>query len=102
MIKTLLRSLLLSVSVPLISGCSVTPPARADLLYVKASGLGVFVRDGGLTFGFLKDERLYLPDGNDCRLILINNTPVELERMLVMLKEAGTPASHICTAQPPG
>ena len=84
-----------------LAGCAVAPPAGTELLYGKAQGIGLLVRPDGFTLGIFRDERLYLPWGIDCKFILINSNLDELKQLVALLKEAGTPPSHICSASQP-
>lgn len=72
----------------------------AQIITVKASGLGVFSGPDEWTVGWFSGLRVYSPTNSDrCRVVLMPQHPEELGRFLKVLEDSGVRASEICTVQ---
>lgn len=70
-------------------------------LLVVNSGLGIFSRPGEFTMGWLKEARVYLADaGNDCRIIVLPESPSQFQELLNILEKNGKSISQVCIVNP--
>ncbi|NGZ88427.1 hypothetical protein [Duganella aceris] len=65
-------------------------------LAISARGVGVFVGNDGLSFGWLDETRVYLPGADTCRMVVISEQVEEVKNLIKVLGAASIKPSEIC------
>ncbi|MGO1070078.1 hypothetical protein [Lysobacter sp. CA199] len=66
-------------------------------LAIHTRGLGVFAAPRSLSLGLQSQIVLYAPRPDDCRVVLIAQSPEQTRRLLEVLDSGGVKPSDICT-----